>query len=155
MKLSNVTVSSELREDLPLIPCDGSQIQQVVLNLLLNAAEATQSKPERSVTVETAAAGSVVVLTVSDNGEGIPQENVTKVFDPFFTTKSEGKGVGLGLAVSYGIIQAHGGDIEVKSKLGEGTAFSVTLPLEQPAAQPNADGGPPATPPMAATLAKE
>jgi two-component system NtrC family sensor kinase len=79
-----------------------------------------------------------VRLIVSDNGEGIPQENLTKIFDPFFTTKSEGKGVGLGLAVSYGIIQAHGGDIEVKSQTGEGAAFIVSLPLEQPA-QP---GGP-------------
>ena len=60
------------------------------------------------------------MLTVSDNGEGIPPENLAKIFDPFFTTKSEGKGVGLGLAVSYGIIQAHGGDIEVKSKVGRG-----------------------------------
>jgi two-component system, NtrC family, sensor kinase len=72
-----------------------------------------------------------VMLTVSDNGEGITPENLTKIFDPFFTTKSEGKGVGLGLAVSYGIVQAHGGDIEVKSQVGEGTTFTVTLPLEQ------------------------
>jgi signal transduction histidine kinase len=75
----------------------------------------------------------MVVLTVSDNGEGIPPENMSKIFDPFFTTKSDGKGVGLGLAVSYGIIQAHGGDIEVKSVVGEGTTFTVSLPLEQPA----------------------
>ena len=68
--------------------------------------------------------------TVSDNGEGIPPENLAKIFDPFFTTKPEGKGVGLGLAVSYGIIQAHGGDIEVKSQRGEGTTFTVSLPLE-------------------------
>jgi two-component system NtrC family sensor kinase len=73
-----------------------------------------------------------VWLTVSDNGEGIPPENLARIFDPFFTTKSEGKGVGLGLAVSYGIVQAHGGDIEVKSKPGEGTTFVVYLPLEQP-----------------------
>ena len=70
-------------------------------------------------------------LLVADNGEGIPPENLAKIFDPFFTTKSEGKGVGLGLAVSYGIIQAHGGDIEVKSEVGEGATFTVSLPLEQ------------------------
>ncbi|HTS24739.1 MAG TPA: ATP-binding protein [Bryobacteraceae bacterium] len=131
MKLNNVLVETSLSESLPAAQCDASQIQQVVLNLLLNAAEATQAKRERRVMVATAPGRGEVVLTVSDNGEGIPPENLTKVFDPFFTTKSEGKGVGLGLAVSYGIIQAHGGDIEVKSQVGEGTTFTVTLPLEQ------------------------
>jgi len=155
LKLSNVEVSTELCENLPAIPCDASQMQQVVLNLLLNAAEATQSKSERHVAVGTSAAEGGVVLTVSDNGEGIPQENLTKIFDPFFTTKSEGKGVGLGLAVSYGIIQAHGGEIEVKSKPGEGTAFSVFLPLEQPAGQSNGEGSAPASAPVAATTARE
>jgi two-component system, NtrC family, sensor kinase len=130
MKLSNVEVVTGLRDDLPEAHCDGSQVQQVVLNLLLNAAEATQTKAERKVTIETAAADGVVTLTISDNGEGIPAENLSKIFDPFFTTKSEGKGVGLGLAVSYGIIQAHGGDIEVKSQPGAGTTFTVSLPLE-------------------------
>ncbi|HEY2018031.1 MAG TPA: ATP-binding protein, partial [Bryobacteraceae bacterium] len=131
MKLSNVEVEANLREDLPSAQCDASQIQQVVLNLLLNAAEATQGKSERRVVVTTAGGEGEVWLAVSDNGEGIPPENLAKIFDPFFTTKSEGKGVGLGLAVSYGIIQAHGGDIEVKSKVGEGTTFTVFLPLEQ------------------------
>ena len=134
MKLSNVEVQTQFREDLPTAWCDASQVQQVVLNLMLNAAEATQSKSERRVTVETGLADDMVTLMVSDNGEGIPAENLSKVFDPFFTTKSEGKGVGLGLAVSYGIIQAHGGDIEVKSRLGVGTIFTVTLPLQQPTA---------------------
>lgn len=130
MKLSNVMVEARLAEDLPAAPCDSSQIQQVVLNLLLNAAEATQTKPERRVSLETALGDGAAILTVSDNGEGIPAENLSKIFDPFFTTKSEGKGVGLGLAVSYGIIQAHGGDIEVKSQPGQGTTFTVSLPLE-------------------------
>ena len=133
MKLSNVDVSTDFQDDLPAVQCNASQIQQVALNLLLNAAEATQSKTERKVTVSTASAGGEVRLTVSDNGEGIQPENLSKIFDPFFTTKSEGKGVGLGLAVSYGIVQAHGGEIEVKSQPGEGTAFVVSLPLEQPA----------------------
>jgi signal transduction histidine kinase len=85
------------------------------------------------VVVATSATDGMVLLTVSDNGEGIPKENLAKIFDPFFTTKPEGKGVGLGLAVSYGIVEAHGGDIEVRSKVGEGTTFTVSLPLEQPA----------------------
>jgi two-component system NtrC family sensor kinase len=133
MKLSNVQVETRYLDDLPAAPCDGSQIQQVVLNLLLNAAEATQTKADRRVTVETATADGNVILTVADNGDGILPENLAKIFDPFFTTKSEGKGVGLGLAVSYGIIQAHGGDIEVKSQPGEGTTFTVSLPIEQAA----------------------
>jgi two-component system NtrC family sensor kinase len=137
MKLSNVAVEATLAENLPAAQCDGSQIQQVILNLLLNAAEATQSKAERRVSVTTEAGVEEVRLSVSDNGEGIQPENLAKIFDPFFTTKSEGKGVGLGLAVSYGIIQAHGGDIEVRSKVGEGTTFSVTLPLDhQPLSEP-------------------
>ena len=86
-------------------------------------------------TVSTARGDGVVLLHVSDNGEGILPENLTKIFDPFFTTKPEGKGVGLGLAVSYGIIEAHGGDIEVKSAVGEGTTFTVSLPLEPPPAR--------------------
>jgi two-component system NtrC family sensor kinase len=135
MKLSNVTVETTLCEDLPAAPCDPSQIQQVVLNLVLNAAEATQSKTERRVTVSTAKGDGVVLLHVSDNGEGILPENLAKIFNPFFTTKPEGKGVGLGLAVSYGIVEAHGGDIEVKSTVGEGTTFTVSLPLVPPAAR--------------------
>jgi signal transduction histidine kinase len=132
MKLSNVTVSANLAEDLPPAHCDASQIQQVALNLALNAAEATQTKADRRVDVSTAKGDGVVLLIVSDNGEGIQPENLGKIFDPFFTTKPEGKGVGLGLAVTYGIIQAHGGEIEVKSVVGEGTTFTVSLPLEQP-----------------------
>jgi two-component system NtrC family sensor kinase len=147
MKLSNVAVETSLREDLPAAPCDQSQIQQVVLNLVMNAAEATQSKTDRRVTVSTAVGDGVVLLTVSDNGEGIPPENLAKIFDPFFTTKPDGKGVGLGLAVSFGIIEAHGGDIEVKSTVGEGTTFTVSLPLEQPA--------PPGQPPIVEVARKE
>jgi signal transduction histidine kinase len=130
MKLSSVEVETKLAENLPQVPCDQSQVQQVVLNLLLNAAEATHTKTERRVAVSTRADGGFVRLVVADNGEGIAPENLAKIFHPFFTTKPEGKGVGLGLAVSYGIIEAHGGDIEVTSKVGEGATFTVSLPLQ-------------------------
>ena len=134
MKLSNVAVETTFCEELPAAPCDPSQIQQVVLNLVLNAAEATQSKSGAARgRVHRQRATASCCFTVSDNGEGIPPENLAKIFDPFFTTKPEGKGVGLGLAVSYGIVEAHGGDIEVKSTVGEGTTFTVSLPLEPPA----------------------
>jgi len=153
LKLSNVGVETTLREDLPPVACDPSQIQQVVLNLVLNASEATQckgvDKHPGNVIIETSYEDGMALLTVADNGEGIPPENLARIFDPFFTTKSEGKGVGLGLAVSYGIIQAHGGDIEVKTKPGEGATFIVSLPLEhpvQPGAPPGAGGAPRSTP---------
>ena len=133
MKLSSVEVESRLAEGLPMVPCDPSQIQQVVLNLILNAAEATQCRSQRRVEISTESGPGELRLIISDNGEGIPQENLSKIFDPFFTTKSEGKGVGLGLAVSYGIVQAHGGDIEVRSQPGQGAAFVVSLPLDPPA----------------------
>jgi two-component system NtrC family sensor kinase len=131
MKLANVELESNLADELPLIPCDSSQIQQVVLNLVMNAAEATQHKGAGRVQVSTSltAARDAVTFTVADNGEGIPKENLTKIFDPFFTTKADGKGVGLGLAVSYGIVEAHGGEVDVRSKPGEGTTFIVKLPV--------------------------
>jgi two-component system NtrC family sensor kinase len=137
VKLANVELVTEFQADLPLILCDSSQIQQVVLNLVMNAAEAMHLKEAGLVQVATSLtpAKDAVVFTVTDNGEGIPVENLTKIFDPFFTTKPEGKGVGLGLAVLYGIVEAHGGEVEVKSKPGEGTTFAVTLPVvpvEQP-----------------------
>ena len=132
MKLNNVEVETRLAESLPPVPCDPSQMQQVVLNLALNAAEAAQPNGGGRVVVSTEAGDGLVVVKISDDGEGIPPENLAKIFDPFFTTKPEGKGVGLGLAVSFGIVQAHGGEIEVQSKVGEGTTFTITLPLQQP-----------------------
>jgi len=139
LKLANVTVDADLADDLPAVRCDAPQIQQVVLNLVLNGAEATQSRAERRLAVRTRRAqnGAAVALSVQDNGEGVRPENLIRIFDPFFTTKPEGKGVGLGLAVSYGIVEAHGGDIAVSSKPGEGATFTVTLPVsgipEEPA----------------------
>jgi two-component system, NtrC family, sensor kinase len=132
LKLANIALDLKLAETLPPVFCDGSQIQQVILNLVLNAAESMQSHGSGTVTVSTAltAAKDAAEVVVADQGEGIAEENLARIFDPFFTTKSDGKGVGLGLAVSYGIIQSHNGDIDVKSKLGEGTVFVITLPLE-------------------------
>ena len=106
-----------------------------MLNLLLNAAEATHSKTERRVTVSTAKGDDVVLLQVSDNGEGILPENLTKIFNPFFTTKPEGKGAaGLHGGVPE-LWKPTAGDLEVKSTVGEGTTFTVSLPLVPPAAR--------------------
>jgi len=129
LRLSNVTVATDLPTNLPPVACDPSQMQQVVLNLLMNAAEATQAKGQGRMEVQTRLDSKRVVLVVSDDGEGIPPENMTKIFDPFFTTKGEGKGVGLGLAVLYGIVDGHGGEVEVNSKVGQGATFTVSLPL--------------------------
>lgn len=129
LKLGSVEIHLDLREDLPAIQCDQSQMQQVVLNLVMNGAEATHKNGHGDVWVGTHLdPDKTVVLEVRDNGEGIPQETLPKIFDPFFTTKEEGKGVGLGLAVVYGIVDAHHGDIDVKSSMGQGTTFRVTLP---------------------------
>jgi signal transduction histidine kinase len=133
LKLGNVEVQLNLKEDLPLLLGDGSQMQQVVMNLLLNAAESTHNRNGGKVTICTSLnpSGNAIRLGIQDNGEGIPPQNIPKIYDPFFTTKDEGKGVGLGLTVVYGIVTAHGGEIEVQSKVGQGTLFTITLPLTE------------------------
>lgn len=132
-KLELMNVQAELRAapGLPRVPCDASQIQQVVMNLVLNGAEATRARGSGHVTVDIRAleGGRAVALQVQDDGEGISEELLGHVFDPFFTTKEEGKGVGLGLAVVYGIVEAHGGQIDVRSTRGQGTTVEVVLPL--------------------------
>jgi two-component system NtrC family sensor kinase len=131
LKLNNIEATSDLDPALPAVYCDAAQIQQVLLNLLMNGAESMYSKHGGRLTVATRTSEDrqTVILSVTDEGEGIREENLPKIFDPFFTTKPEGKGVGLGLAVMYGIIDAHRGEIAVQSKVGEGTTFTVTLPV--------------------------
>jgi two-component system NtrC family sensor kinase len=130
LALAGVSIDVDVQPGMPRVPCDPSQIQQVVMNLLLNGAEAIQGGGRVSVVVRAEGGDDEIVLEVHDTGVGIPSENLHKIFEPFFTTK-EGKGVGLGLAVAYGIVQAHGGDIEVESAPGKGTTFRVTLPLSR------------------------
>jgi signal transduction histidine kinase len=132
LKLISAEVVLDLEAELPSVECDSSQIQQVILNLVLNGAQAMQSRGGGRLTIRTRliAEDGAAELSVQDNGEGIAPENVSKIFDPFFTTKVEGKGVGLGLAVLYGIVKAHEGEVEVASRLNEGTTFTVSLPLK-------------------------
>ncbi len=131
LKLMSAASVLNLQENLPQIECDASQIQQVILNLVMNAAEAMKSRGGGTVTIRTRLANAdEVELSVQDTGEGIAPGNLSKIFDPFFTTKADAKGVGLGLAVVYGIVKAHDGDVEVTSKRNEGTTFKVTLPLK-------------------------
>lgn len=123
----------ELRKeygDLPLVECLPSQINQVFMNLLVNAAQAISDKG--MVTIRTERAGDEVRIEVSDTGTGIRPEHRSRLFEPFFTTKAPGQGTGLGLPVSYGIVERHGGRIEVESEPGKGATFRVCLPLAQP-----------------------
>ena len=120
--------------DLPEVQCMASQINQVVMNLVVNAAHAMGTERGK-ITVRTGVTGSYAWFEVQDTGSGIPQDVLPRIFDPFYTTKPVGKGTGLGLSLSYGIIQKHTGHIEVHTEPGLGTTFRVTLPVVQ-VAQP-------------------
>jgi PAS domain S-box-containing protein len=121
--------------DLPRLECVPSQVSQVILNLLINAAQAIESTGRAEggrVEFSTRREGDSAVLSIRDNGCGIPPEGFAQLFDPFYTTKSVGEGTGLGLSISHGIVTGHGGRIEVESRVDEGTCFHVFLPLKKP-----------------------
>ncbi len=114
---------------LPEIECLPSQLNQVFMNLLVNAAHAIDQ--QGTITVRSGADAASLWVEVSDTGSGIAPENLKRIFEPFFTTKPVGKGTGLGLSLSYSIVQKHGGRLEVESEPGRGTTFRVTLPRER------------------------
>ena len=116
--------------DIPEVECLLSQLNQVFMNLLVNAAHAIEERG--TITVRTGQQGDEVWVEIADTGKGIAPEHLKKIFDPFFTTKPIGKGTGLGLSLSYGIIQKHHGRIEVHSEVGKGTTFKVCMPGKQP-----------------------
>ena len=122
----NIKLNKKLSRDLPQIPIDSNKIKQVFLNLMLNAAEAMPEGGSLSITSRLSADKKYIEIEFTDTGLGIPEENINKLFDPFFTTKTGG--TGLGLAVSYGIIEQHKGKIEVKSRQGQGSTFIIKLP---------------------------
>lgn len=147
--LDNISFVRDYQTDLPLVYSDPSLLRQVVFNLINNAIDAisrggeiTVRSRSRSRVVSSAAKqgsrGNSVVMTVTDTGSGIPEENLSKVFVPFFTTKPVGKGTGLGLSICHGIIQRLGGTISCESQVGKGTTFTVEVPVEQETRQ----GGP-------------
>ena len=117
--------------DIPDVECVPSQINQVVMNMVINAAQAMKEERGR-ITIRTGREGDRVWIDVEDTGAGIPEENMARIFDPFFTTKPVGKGTGLGLSLAYGIIQKHRGSIDVRSEVGVGTCFHISLPIHQP-----------------------
>ena len=116
--------------DIPPVMADSAQLQQVVLNLFKNAYDAIveTGRGEGTVKVSLRKGDGLVIIEISDDGTGIPEELINRIFEPFFTTKPVGKGTGLGLSITYGIIKAHNGNISVKSKPGEGTTFIIELP---------------------------
>ena len=125
----DITVSFEIEPELPTITSDRGQLQQVFLNILNNAVAAVQQGGR--IGIELARDGTDrVAVTVVDDGVGIPKEHLERIFEPFFTTK-EGSGTGLGLSITYGIVKKLGGEIRVDSSVGEGTRFTVVLPVSR------------------------
>ena len=124
-----VTVVRDLAGSLPTFRGTASQINQVLLNLVSNAAQAIDHE-QGQITIRTRLAGERLRLSVTDNGKGIASEHLSRVFDPFFTTKPVGEGTGLGLSISYKIAREHGGDLSVESRVGTGTTFTLELPAK-------------------------
>jgi two-component system NtrC family sensor kinase len=128
LKLQNIKLQTLLDDTLPLVPCDFSQIQQVLMNLIINGTEAMSEGGELTIKSYHMSDNDFVEIEISDTGTGITKEDLSKVFDPFFSTKEAGKGVGLGLSIVYGIVNEHRGSIDVKSTMGKGTTFTIKLP---------------------------
>lgn len=136
LKLQNIAVETALFENLPPIQAHTNRLEQVVFNLLTNARDALSQKAEsegaenepRTIRIKTASENGRVVLSVTDNGTGIPADVQHRIFESFFTTKQMGEGMGLGLAISMGIVEDYGGTIDVDSNIGEGTRFRLTFP---------------------------
>lgn len=127
LEKAGVRVHADLGE-LPAIRGNASKLQQVFLNLFLNARDAMSDAPGGTLTVSTRGAGDTVTVEVRDSGPGIPRDNLARIFDPFFTTKMARKGTGLGLSITYGIVEEHGGSIAADSRPGEGAVFRLEFP---------------------------
>jgi two-component system NtrC family sensor kinase len=128
--MKNVKILTELNEPLPMIIVDANQIQEVFMNIILNALDAMPDGGLLTISSDSIVDGRYIEIKFTDTGCGIPKENLNKLFDPFFTTKKVGEGTGLGLSVSHGIIEKHNGTIEVQSEVGKGSTFAVKLPVE-------------------------
>ena len=124
----NVNVFVDISKDIPEIETDRGKLQQVLLNLVSNAFQAVDNGCNLDITALPEGVNKVSI-TISDNGCGMPEENLSKIFEPFFTTKERGKGTGLGLTITYGLVKKLHGNISVKSRENEGTEFIITLPI--------------------------
>jgi signal transduction histidine kinase len=129
LELQQIKTRMDLDRALPVVLASANQIQQVLMNLMLNAQHAMEGRPGSISLTTRQRDPEWIEIRVSDTGPGISAENMKKLFEPFFTTKPVGKGTGLGLSVSYGIIKAHGGEIRAESEPGKGATFIITLPL--------------------------
>jgi len=145
-RLRDITVAIDVPDDLPRVEADEARLEQVLMNLILNARDALDERegdePEkeiliraRPVTLPGEEPG--VSIEITDNGPGIPREVLDRVFEPFFTTKEVGKGTGLGLSISYGLVREFGGTLEVQSRPGEGSSFTVLLKAAPAADDPS------------------
>lgn len=136
LHMNQIELNLELDANLPIVQGSSGQLQQVFTNLIINAMHA--SKPQSVISIKSRFSpalgefGGAVELQIADQGSGIEPETIKKIFEPFFTTKEVGKGTGLGLSVSYGIIKDHGGEIKVDSVVGQGTKFTLILPIQKP-----------------------
>jgi len=131
-KVNNIQVNTQFAADLPEITADGFQLQQVFLNIIVNAEHfMTEAHGRGTLTITTERVGDIVRASFADDGPGIAEENMGHLFDPFFTTKEVGKGTGLGLSICHGIITEHGGRIYAESELGKGATFTVGLPVSK------------------------
>jgi signal transduction histidine kinase len=132
-KVNDIEVTTRFAADLPEVTADEFQLQQVFLNLVINAEYFMKLAHDRgTLVIITERAGDVVRVSFADDGPGIAPESLPRLFDPFFTTKEVGKGTGLGLSICHGIISAHGGKIYAESELGKGATFFVELPIGKP-----------------------
>jgi two-component system NtrC family sensor kinase len=129
LELVGIELQLKLAEDLPLVQCDPAQIEQVLLALIMNAIDAMPRGGTLWLEARRSRDDQAIEILVRDDGAGIPPDVLPQIFEPFMTTKENGRGVGLGLAISRGIVERHGGRIEVVSELGRGTAFTVSLPM--------------------------
>jgi signal transduction histidine kinase len=129
-KSSGIEVERQLDPDLPEIMVDYFQMQQVFMNIIINAEYFMIKEHNKgTLTITTKKQTDTVLISFADNGPGIPPENLRRIFDPFFTTKEAGKGTGLGLSICHGIVTEHGGHIYAKSQTGKGATFFVGLPI--------------------------
>jgi PAS domain S-box-containing protein len=131
IEISGVTLLRQLGSDLPPVTCDFKQIQQALMNIIINGVEAMPQGGTLTVASRFLPKEKLIEVEIRDSGIGIPREHLDNLFEPFFSTKAEGKGVGLGLSVSYGIIHNHDGLIKVDSTPGQGTTFRVHLPVQE------------------------
>jgi two-component system NtrC family sensor kinase len=138
-KVNNIELEKRFTTELPEIMVDYFQMQQVFLNLIVNAESAMlEANGRGKLVITTGRQNNTVKVSIADNGPGIAKENIRRVFDPFFTTKEVGKGTGLGLSICHGIVTGHGGKIYAESTVNEGATFVVELPLnDNPSARRN------------------